>query len=117
MAHYAQIDSSNIVVYVFVGRDEDDLAEGVSDWETYYAPEGYTVKRTSYNTRGGVHYDSESGEPSADQSKSFRYNYAGIGFTYDANRDAFIAPNPGDGFVFNEETLMWDSVEVENEVS
>ena len=79
MAHYAQLNSENIVVAVFVGRDEDDLADGVTNWETYYAPNGYTVKQTSYNTRGGVHYDPETGEPSEDQTKALRFNYAGIG--------------------------------------
>lgn len=105
MAYYAQIDSTNTVVYVFGGRDEDDLAAGVTDWETYYAPEGYTVKRTSYNTRGGVHYT--DGEPSADQSKALRYNYAGIGFTYDENRDAFISPKPYASWLLDEDSCTW----------
>jgi len=105
MAHYAVLDENNIVTQVFVGRDEDDLAPGVDDWETYYAPEGYTVKRTSYNTRGGVHYT--DGEPSADQSKALRFNYAGVGFTYDADRDAFIPPKPFESWVLDEATCLW----------
>ena len=109
MAHYAQIDSENRVVYVFVGRDEDDLAEGVTDWEVYYAPAGYTVKRTSYNTKGGVHYDPETGEPSEDQSKALRFNYAGIGFTYDQGRDAFISPKPFESWVLDEDTCLWEA--------
>jgi len=92
MAHYTLINSNNLVTAVFVGRDETDLAPGVSDWEAYYAPEGFKVKRTSYNTYGGVHYT--DGEPSADQTKAFRFNYAGIGFTYDETLDAFIPPKP-----------------------
>jgi hypothetical protein len=107
MAHYAQLDSGNVVVNVFVGRDEDDLAEGVTSWEEYYAPEGFTVKRTSYNTVAGEHLD--GGTP-------FRGNYAGIGYTYDEALDAFIAPMPEDGeWVLDEETFSW--VEVEDEVS
>jgi len=103
MAHYAQLDSENVVVQVFVGRD--DVVEGVDDWETYYAPEGYTVKQTSYNTRGGIHYT--DGEPSEDQSKALRFNYAGIGFTYDADRDAFIPPKPFESWELDEATCLW----------
>jgi hypothetical protein len=109
MAHYAQLNPENLVVTVFVGRDEDDLAEGVTDWETYYAPEGFTVKQTSYNTRGGVHYDNATGEPSEDQTKALRFNYAGIGFTYDEERDAFIPPKPFESWVLDEATCLWEA--------
>jgi len=105
MAHYAQLDSENVVVQVFVGRD--DVVEGIEDWETYYAPEGYTVKQTSYNTRGGVHYT--DGVPSEDQTKALRFNYAGIGFTYDEERDAFVPPKPFESWVLNEETCLWEA--------
>jgi hypothetical protein len=94
-----------MVTQVFVGRDEDDLAPGLTDWETYYAPEGHTVKRTSYNTRGGVHYT--DGEPSADQSKALRFNYAGRSYTYDSERDAFIPPKPFESWVLDEATCLW----------
>ena len=67
MAHYAVLNSDNTVTTVFVGRD--DVVEGIDDWETYYAPEGFTVKQTSYNTSGGVHYT--DGVPSEDQSQAF----------------------------------------------
>ena len=107
MAHYAQLDSENVVVNVFVGRG--DVVEGIDDWETYYAPEGYTVKQTSYNTRGGVHYDPETGEPSEDQTKALRKNYAGIGFTYDEARDAFIPPKPFESWVVDEDTCLWEA--------
>jgi len=105
MAHYAVLNSDNTVTQVFVGRDEDDLAPGVTDWEIYYAPAGNTVKRTSYNTRGGIHYT--DGEPSEDQSKALRYNYAGIGFIYDEGRDAFIPPKPFESWVLDEATCLW----------
>lgn len=101
MAHYAQLNSDNIVVAVFVGRDEDDLAEGVTDWEDYYAPEGFTVKRTSYNTSAGVH--ALGGTP-------FRGNYAGIGYTYDEALDAFLPPKPGPDWVLDETTYSWIEV-------
>jgi len=103
MAHYAVLDSGNTVTMVFVGRD--DVVDGIDDWEDYYAPEGFTVKQTSYNTYGGVHYT--DGEPSADQSKALRFNYAGIGFTYDENRDAFIPPQPYASWVLDEDTCLW----------
>ena len=103
MAHYAQLDSGNVVVNVFVGRD--DVVEGIDDWETYYAPEGYTVKQTSYNTYGGVHYT--DGEPSEDQRKALRFNYAGIGFTYDEDRDAFIPPKPFESWVLDQDSCLW----------
>lgn len=110
MAHYAQLNSDNQVVYVFVGRDESDLAEGVTDWEEYYAPEGSIVRQTSYNTFGGVHYTTDEDGypvPSEDQSKAFRKNYAGVGFVYDEARDAFIPPQPFPSWVLDEETCLW----------
>lgn len=104
MAHYAFLDENNVVTEVIVGKDESNF-----DWETKYGMfRGQACKRTSYNTRGGVHYDPNTNEPSADQSKAFRKNYAGIGYTYDAGRDAFIPPKPFDSWVLNEETCLWD---------
>jgi hypothetical protein len=86
MAHYAYLDENNIVVAVTVGKDETELIDGL-DTETYYAQgTPYTVKRTSYN--GNI-----------------RYNYAGIGYTYDPIDDAFIAPMPICG---HEELLLND---------
>ena len=88
MAHYAFIDDNNIVVEVIVGIDETELIEGL-DPETWYSNfRGLSCKRTSYNA-------------------SIRKNYAGIGFTYDAVRDAFIAPEPENAIGFNEETCQW----------
>ena len=113
MAHYAELDETLTVTQVFVGRHEDDLPEGVDDWEEYYARPGFTVKRTSYNTRGGVHYT--DGEPSEDQGKAFRGNYAGIGFTYDEDLDAFIPPKPSEDATFDKSTFTWVVPEVEEE--
>jgi hypothetical protein len=87
MAHYAYLDDTNTVVTVIVGKDENELIDGL-DTETYYAlGTPYTVKRTSYN--GNI-----------------RYNFAGIGHTYDPIDDAFIAPMPECG---HEELLLNDS--------
>ncbi len=99
MAHYAVLSSDNLVTTVFVGRD--DVVEGIDDWETYYAPEGFTVKQTSYNTYGGVHL--LGGTP-------LRKNYAGIGFTFDPDKGtdgAFIPPQPYASWVLDEETCLW----------
>jgi len=104
MAHFAKLDENNIVVYVTVGRDEDNGKE-----DELTARTGDVYKQTSYNTKGGVHYDPETNEPSADQSKAFRKNYAGLGYTYDAGRDAFIPPKPFASWVLNETTCLWDA--------
>ena len=104
MAYYAVLDENNIVLQVHKGRDEDDnenLPTGCASWEEYYG-----AKRTSYNTRRGVHFG-EDGQP--DGGVAFRKNYAGIGFTYDSSRDAFIPPKPFPSWVLNEDTCQWDS--------
>jgi hypothetical protein len=97
MAHYAFLDQNNVVTEVIVGKDEGE--EGV-DWEVHYGNfRGQTCKRTSYNTRGGVH--SSGGTP-------YRKNYAGIGYTYDAQRDAFIPPKPFNSWLLDEGTCLWN---------
>lgn len=98
MAHYAFLDKNNKVVEVIVGKDEN---EGIYDWEVYYGSKrGMICKRTSYNTRGGEHVS--GGTP-------FRKNYAGIGYTYDEARDAFIPPKPFDSWLLNEDTCLWEA--------
>ena len=101
MAHFARI-KDGIVDYVVVGRDDDE------NREDELAHDGWIYRRTSYNTRGGVHYGPD-GQPSADQSKAFRKNYAGIGYTYDSERDAFIPPKPFNSWVLNEDSCLWDA--------
>jgi len=91
MAHYAYLNENNIVVGVIVGRNEGE--DGI-DWEQYYG-----AKRTSYNTFAGEHLS--GGTP-------FRKNYAGIGYSYDLARDAFIPPKPDGEYVLNEETCQWE---------
>ena len=98
MAHYAFLDSNNIVTEVIVGKNE---GEGGIDWEQHYGEfRGQPCKRTSYNTAGGVH--SNGGTP-------YRKNYAGIGYTYDAGRDAFIAPKPFASWGLNETSCTWEA--------
>jgi hypothetical protein len=100
MAHFAKV-VDGIVTQVIVAEPEffDTFVDSSpGDWV-----------QTSYNTRGGVHYQPNSNTPSADQSKALRKNYAGIGFTYDAGRDAFIPPKPYSKWVLNEQTCLWDA--------
>ena len=78
MAHYAFLDESNIVTEVIVGIDETELIEGKSPEDWYSEFRGHTCVRTSYNGR-------------------IRFNYAGVGYTYDPIDDAFIAPMPDCG--------------------
>lgn len=104
MAHYAFLDENNIVTEVIVGKDENE--DGM-DWEEWYGEfRGQRCLRTSYNTQGGVHYT--NGLPSKDQSKAFRGNYAGIGYAYNDNLDAFISPKPYDSWTLNETTYLWE---------
>ena len=98
MAHYAFLDADNVVTEVITGINETELIEGLLP-ETWYGNfRGQVCKRTSYNTLAGVH--AGGGTP-------YRKNYAGIGFTYDTVRDAFIAPKPFASWVLDEATCRW----------
>ena len=101
MSHFAKIEN-NIVTFVTVGRQEDDGLELELCERT-----GDTYRQTSYNTRGGVHYT--DGEPSADQTKALRKNYAGVGYTFDEERDAFIPPKPYPSWLLDEDTCLWEA--------
>jgi hypothetical protein len=100
MSHFAKIENG-IVTFVTVGRQEDDGREQELCERT-----GDIYRQTSYNTHGGVHYT--NGEPSADQSKALRKNYAGIGYTFDEQRDAFIPPKSFESWILNEDTCLWE---------
>lgn len=100
MAHYAKVVDS-IVTKVIVAEAEffdDFVDDSPGEWV-----------QTSYNTRGGVHYNPETGEPSTDQSAALRKNYAGLGYTYDHTRDAFIPPQPYASWTLNDDTCLWDA--------
>jgi hypothetical protein len=95
LAHFAKLDENNVVTFVTVGRQEDDGKEA-----ELCARTGDVYKQTSYNTHGGVH--ALGGTP-------LRKNYAGIGYTYDAGRDAFIPQKPYASWLLNETTCLWDA--------
>lgn len=89
MAHYAFLDDNNVVTQVIVGVDEWEERNGITDWEAYYGERaGQRCVRTSYN--GNI-----------------RKNYAGIGYTYDDDRDAFIPPQPYPSWLLDEDTCQW----------
>jgi hypothetical protein len=89
MAHYAFLDENNVVTEVITGINETELIEGL-DTETWYGNfRGQVCKRTSYNN-------------------NIRKNYAGIGYTYDEERDAFVPPKPYPSWILNEDTCQWE---------
>lgn len=98
MAYYAFLDNNNVVTEVIVGKEDGE--DGI-DWEQWYGNfRGQTCKRTSYNTKGGVH---------AEGGTAFRRNFAGVGYSYDPVRDAFIPPMPElDGnWSLDEDSCTW----------
>lgn len=102
MAHFAKLNNDNIVITVLKGSDHDDGKE-----DELSARTGDIYKQTSYNTKGGIYYDPETKQPSADQSKAFRKNFAGIGFSYDPILDAFVPPKPYPSWILDEDTCTW----------
>jgi len=98
MSHFAEIDGEGTVLRVLVVADDKE-----SRGQEFLADDlglGGTWKKTSYNTVGGVH--SNGGTP-------FRKNFAGIGYKYDAAKDAFIPPKPFESWILDEETCLWGS--------
>jgi hypothetical protein len=100
MAHFAQLDENNVVTQVIVVANQDAPDEKTG--QEFIASIGLTGawKQTSYNTYKGVHLS--GGTP-------LRKNFAGIGFTYDVEKDAFIPPMPLKGYILNEETCQWEA--------
>ncbi len=91
MAHFAQIDENNIVTNVIVAEQDFIDSGAVGDPSNWI--------QTSYNTQGGIH--KLGGTP-------LRKNYAGIGYTYDSQRDAFIPPKPFDSWLLDEDSCNWE---------
>lgn len=103
MAHFAELDQSNIVTRVLVVADQHQPRG-----QEFLATDlglGGTWVQTSYNSRGGVHYLPDSNTPSG--LPHLRFNFAGIGFTYDSARDAFIPPKPHPDATLDEATCLW----------
>lgn len=100
MGHYAKVQNGT-VTKVIVAEAEF--------FDTFVDSTPGQWLKTSYNTRGGVHYLPNTDTPSGEQSKALRKNYAGIGYTYDADRDAFIAPKPYESWSLNETTCLWEA--------
>jgi len=97
MSHFAEIDETNTVLRVIVAEQDFINTGAVGDPSKWI--------QTSYNTRGGVHYG-QDGQP--DGGEQMRKNYAGIGYTYDAGRDAFIPPKPFPSWTLDEATCYWN---------
>jgi hypothetical protein len=100
MAHFAQLNNKNIVERVLTVNDNDapTESEGIVFLQSLYGS-NEDWKQTSYNTYGGVH--KLDGTP-------LRKNFAGIGFSYDSTRDAFIPPQPYPSWTLNEDTCLWE---------
>jgi hypothetical protein len=100
MAHFAKVENGIVTQVLVIEQD----AINTGHWGD---PASWI--QTSYNTHCGVHIDPETGEPSVDQSKALRKNYAGIGYIYDSVRDAFYQPKPYPSSVLNEATCTWEA--------
>ena len=95
MAHFAKLDADNNVISVSVIDNENILKAGIEDETTGIA---YLIRIHNYPFWKQTSYNG-----------TFRKNYAGVGYTYDATRDAFIAPQPFPSWTLNEDTCQWDS--------
>ncbi len=96
MSHFAKVE--NGIVTDITVAEQDFIDSGALGDPSLWV-------QTSYNTRGGVHFDPETGLP--DGGTALRKNYAVIGGTYDAERDAFISPKPHASWILNEQTCLW----------
>ena len=100
MAHFAKVLNGKVTEVIVA---EQDFIDNMIDTSA-----GQWIQ-TSYNTHGGIHYEPNSQTPREDQSGALRYNYAGIGYLYDAEADAFYEPQPYPSWVLNTSTYMWNA--------
>lgn len=105
MAHWAELDSNNVVTRVLVGDNNDPAGDEGYQWLIDNL--GGTWVKTSYNAVGGKWRNPETNEIT--ENPGFRKNYAGIGYTYDSGRDAFIPPKPFNSWVLDENTCLWNA--------
>jgi hypothetical protein len=97
MAHFAKVVSGKVDQVIVAEPDFFDSFVDSSPGEWI---------QTSYNTRGGVHYDPETNEP--DGGEQLRYNFAGVGYNYDAQADAFYPPQPYASWILDTDTYLWN---------
>ena len=106
MASFAKIGLNSKVIEVLsvnneVLKDSNGVEQEINGIDFLTKLTGWAIwKQTSYNTKAGVH--TEGGTP-------FRKNHAGIGYTYDETRDAFIPPKPYNSWILNEDTCLWNA--------
>lgn len=99
MAHFAKVQNGKVIEVLVASQDFID---------NYQDGRPGRWIQTSYNTKGGIHHDPETGEPSKDQSKALRKNFASIGWSYDINVDAFYGPQPYPSWKLNETSYQWE---------
>lgn len=104
MAHWAELDENNVVTRVLVGDNNDPNGDEGYQWLIDNL--GGTWVKTSYNSIAGKRRDPETNEIT--DEAGFRKNYAGIGFSYDSTRDAFIPPKAFNSWILNEDTCLWE---------
>ena len=100
MAHFAKVVGGTVQEVIVA--DQEFINSGLAGEPTQWV-------QTSYNTRGGKHYEPNSNTESADQSKALRKNYASVGDIYDSTRDAFYKPQPYSSWVLNETSCIWEA--------
>jgi len=100
MGHFAKVVSGKVTKVI--------VAEA-SFFDNFVDSSPGSWVQTSYNTRGGVHYEANSNNPSSDQSKALRGNYAGIGYTYDSTLDAFYSPQPFSSWNLDTGSYLWEA--------
>jgi len=99
MAHYAFLDSNNVVTEVIVGVDETETIDGLTPVQWYTNFRGQTCIQTSYNTIGGK--NTRGAVP-------LNMNYAGIGYNFDFNKPGFYSPQPYPSWILNQNTFLWE---------
>jgi len=100
MAHYAKVRQGKVIKVIVADA---------SFFDNFIDDSPGTWIQTSYNTRGGVHYEPNSNTPRTNQSGSLRGNYAGVGYTYDRTSDVFYAPQPFNSWNLNTGSFLWES--------
>ena len=96
MSHFAEVKDGVVTNVIVAGQDFIDTLDNPSEWV-----------QTSYNTKGGKHYAPNSDEE--DSGTPLRKNYAGIGYTYDSDKDAFYAPKPYPSWLLDNTTCLWEA--------